>query len=187
MGIIELIIVAVGLSMDAFAAAVGKGLSMGRTTVRDMLTVGLYFGISQAVMPLLGFFLGTHFAGLVGAYDHWIAFGLLGFIGVKMVIESLRGKDSESGDNALTIAKMLPLAIATSIDALAAGISFAVLSIDIVPAVCLIGLVTMLLSMAGVKVGSVFGEKYKSRAELCGGIALIFIGFKILLDHTGLI
>ncbi len=182
MPFLTLFITAVGLSMDAFAVAMCKGLSLRRFRLRDGLLVGTYFGIFQAVMPLIGYFLGINFAGLIELYDHWIAFILLCFLGLKMLYEAL-GKKDEEADDALDFKTMAVLAVATSIDALAVGISFAVLQVEILPAVLLIGCTTFLFSAAGVKIGSVFGEKFKTGAEVCGGIILIGIGIKILAEH----
>lgn len=191
LGLIELFILAIGLSMDAFAVSICKGLSIGRTSVKDGAIVGLYFGGFQALMPLIGYFLGSHFANLIEAYDHWIAFILLGFIGVRMFIGSFRSDDNELDDAApsgeLRAKKMLPLAVATSIDALAVGVTFAFLRVDIVPAVIFIGVTTFLFSMAGTKIGSIFGMKFKSAAERFGGAVLVLIGLKILLEHMGVI
>ena len=183
MGIVELVFLAVGLSMDAFAVAVCKGLSMKKSSLAASLTVGLYFGVFQAGMPLLGYFLGRPFSGFIMSYDHWIAFGLLGLIGFNMVRESMKDEDEQTLDSSLSLSAMLPMAVATSIDAMAVGISFAFLEVSIVPAVTLIGVTTLLLSMVGVKIGNVFGLKYKSKAELAGGFVLIFLGARILLEH----
>ncbi|MDR1629111.1 MAG: manganese efflux pump MntP family protein [Oscillospiraceae bacterium] len=186
MGIGELLILAVGLSMDAFAVAVCKGLSMKQAAFRKSLIVGLYFGVFQALMPLIGYFLGSQFAEYIESYDHWIAFGLLAFIGLKMIKESF-DKACEVEQNAkITPRVMLPPAFATSIDALAVGISFAFLNVQIVPAVASIGVITLALSMLGVKIGAVFGCKYKNKAEFAGGLILILIGLNILFEHTGL-
>ncbi len=184
MGILELLLLAVGLSMDAFAVAVCKGLALKKVTAPNMALVGLWFGGFQALMPLLGYFVGVQFAEAIAAIDHWIAFGLLALIGGNMVRESL-SKDDEAADASLSFQKMLPLAIATSIDALAVGVSFAFLNVQIGIAAAFIGVTTFLLSAAGVKVGSLFGSKYKSKAELCGGVILILLGLKILLEHLG--
>ena len=178
MGLLELFLIAVGLSMDAFAVSVCKGLSV-RT-----LICGLYFGGFQLLMPLIGFALGVRFQSLITSIDHWIAFVLLGLIGANMVRES-REHDDESVSDSFRFMTMLPLAVATSIDALAVGVTFAFLQVDIVPAVSFIGAITFVLSCIGVKIGHVFGTKYKSRAELFGGIVLILMGLKILLEHLG--
>ena len=182
----ELFIIAVGLSMDAFAISICKGLSAGRVTLRHALTCGLWFGGFQALMPLLGWLLGTRFQGLITSVDHWIAFVLLCLIGGNMVRES-RSREEEPVDPDFTVRAMLPMAVATSIDALAVGVTFAFLRVDIGPAVGFIGLTPLLLSAAGVWVGGVFGARWKSGAELCGGLALILMGCKILLEHLNIL
>ena len=185
MSILDLFALAVGLSMDAFAVAICKGLSMDRVTLKKAVIVGLYFGFFQAAMPLAGYFLGAGFADSIGAFDHWIAFALLGFLGVRMIMSAVKKDDDavfDPNEGSVSFKNMFPLAIATSIDALAAGVSFAFLKIDIVPAVSFIGVVTLILSVAGVKIGSVFGLKFKSKAELAGGVILILMGIKILLE-----
>lgn len=188
MQLIELFLIAIGLSMDAFAVAICLGLGSGNLTVRKMLTVGLYFGIFQAAMPLIGYGIGSQFADQIEAFDHWIAFGLLALIGGKMIKESREADSCACEDEAaFTPRKMLPLAVATSVDALAVGISFAFLRVQIVPAITLIGLITLALSIAGTKIGNVFGGRYKAKAELAGGIMLVLIGVKIVLEHTGII
>lgn len=181
MSIIELFIIGLGLSMDAFAVAICKGLSIKKISFRAPVTVGLYFGVFQAVMPLIGYFLGVNFKDYITAFDHWIAFGLLLIIGVNMIKESL-GNECES-DSSLSFKTMVVLAVATSIDALAVGVTFAFLSVDIIPAVSLIGVTTFILSMVGVKIGNLFGSKFKSKAEMFGGIILILMGAKILIEH----
>ena len=181
---IELLLIAIGLSMDAFAVAICAGLTMPKATVRKALIVGVYFGLFQALMPVIGFFVATLFADKIIAYDHWVAFALLCFLGTKMALGSLKKEESQSNnETSLAPAKMLPLALATSIDALAVGVSFAFLRVNIAPAAAFIGITTLLLSMLGVKIGNVFGTKFKSKAELAGGIILILIGLKILLEH----
>ncbi|MDF2588168.1 MAG: hypothetical protein K0S41_2009 [Anaerocolumna sp.] len=195
MSIIELFILAVGLSMDAFAVAICKGLSLKKVTTKHAVTVGLYFGIFQAGMPLIGYFLGIQFRDKITSIDHWVAFVLLGIIGVNMIREALKKDENECGEcgcpaekeQTLPFKNMIVLAVATSIDALAVGITFAFLQVDIVPAVSFIGLVTYSLSLVGVKIGSVFGAKFKSKAELTGGIILVCIGTKILVEHLGLL
>ena len=187
MGLGELFILAVGLSMDAFAVAVGKGLSVQKTTVKHYLVVGLYFGIFQALMPIIGYFVGAQFADSITAIDHWIAFGLLAFLGGRMIKESFERCPDTSADASLSFKAMFPLAIATSIDALAVGVSLAFLNVDITPAASFIGVITFLLSMIGVKVGNVFGIKYKAKAELIGGVVLVLVGLKILLEHLGIL
>ena len=181
MGFIELFILAVGLSMDAFAVSICKGLSVQRLRPRHALICGAYFGGFQALMPLIGWLLGRQFEELIKSIDHWIAFGLLVLIGANMIRESF-GKDEEVNDS-FSFKTMLPLAIATSIDALAVGVTFAFLEVQIVPAISLIGVTTFVISAAGVKIGNVFGTKYKSKAELAGGIILILLGIKILIEH----
>ena len=185
MGIIELFILAVGLSMDAFAVSICKGLSVRNLKASHGVICGLYFGGFQAGMPLIGYFLGRQFESLITSIDHWIAFVLLGLIGANMIKESF-GKPDELNDS-FAPKSMIPLAVATSIDALAVGVTFAFLKVAIVPAVSFIGIVTFVCSAAGVKIGSLFGMKYKSKAELCGGIILILIGVKILLEGLGII
>ena len=184
MGLLELFLVAVGLSMDAFAVAVCKGLALRKVNVGQMALVGLWFGGFQALMPLIGYFVGAQFREQITFIDHWIAFGLLAIIGGNMIRESL-SKEEECPDASLSVKAMLPMAIATSIDALAVGVSFAFLSVNIGAAVSFIGVITFVLSMVGVKAGSLFGAKYKSKAELAGGVILILMGLKILLEHLG--
>ena len=184
MTILELFILAVGLSMDAFAVAVCKGLAIGKINMKHALIVGLWFGGFQALMPLVGYLLGSSFAEYIAAVDHWIAMILLALIGVNMVRES-RDKDPEHADPSLGFKTMLVMAVATSIDALAVGVTFAFLEVRILPAVSFIGVVTFILSALGVKIGSIFGTKYKSKAELTGGVILILLGLKIFLEHMG--
>lgn len=191
MSLIELFIIAIGLSMDAFAVAICKGLALKSINIKKAGIVGLYFGIFQAGMPLIGYIVGAQFQDKITAFDHWIAFILLGIIGFNMIKESLSKEcEEEAGseicENAksLNFRNMSVLAIATSIDALAVGVSFAFLKIDIIPAVSFIGIITFTLSIIGVKIGNIFGVKYKSKAELTGGIILIFMGLKILFEHT---
>ena len=186
MSLIELFLLAVGLSMDAFAVSVCKGLSMQTMRLKHAFVIGLYFGGFQALMPWLGYLLGIRFQGAIKTYDHWIAFILLGIIGFNMVKESLE-QDTESCDASVDVRTMLLLAIATSIDALAVGVTFAFLQVSILPAVCFIGATTFILSCIGIRIGHVFGLKYKSRAELFGGAVLILMGIKILLEHLGVL
>lgn len=188
MTLIELFLIAVGLSMDAFAVSICKGLCQRKFLPKQALIIGLFFGGFQAGMPLLGWALGTSFASAITTYDHWVAFVLLGFIGGKMVHDALQGDDAPvecPADGRLNYKELLILSVATSIDALAVGITFAFLQVNIIPAVSLIGLTTLALSFVGVWVGNKFGAKYKSKAELAGGIILILIGLKILLEHLG--
>lgn len=186
MSLLTLFITAVGLSMDAFAVSVCKGLAIKKITFKKAFIIGLWFGGFQALMPLLGYLLGSQFKQSVEAIDHWVAFVLLALIGINMIKEAL-SRDEEKADDSLSIKTMFLLAVATSIDALAVGITYAFLQVDIVPAVSFIGAITFTLSAVGVKVGNVFGMKYKSRAELAGGIILILIGVKILLEHLGML
>ena len=188
MNFVELFLLAVGLSMDAFAVAICKGLSMTMAPFKKMLIVGLYFGAFQAAMPLIGYLTATLFASMIVAYDHWIAFCLLCFLGGKMILGSFAKKDCPDRETSLRPAEMLPLCFATSIDALAVGVSFAFLRIYIVPAISIIGLTTLFISMAGVKIGNIFGaRRFKSAAELAGGAILVLIGIKILLEHLGIV
>ena len=182
MTLFELFIVAVGLSMDAFAVSVCKGLSVAKVNRRHMIACGAYFGGFQALMPLIGYLLGVNFRSLIENVDHWIAFVLLGIIGFNMIREAL-GSDEECLDCSFGFRAMLPLAVATSIDALAVGVTFAFLKVNIVPAVIFIGVITFALSMLGVKLGNVFGAKWKKRAEFAGGAILICMGIKILVEH----
>lgn len=184
MGILELFILAVGLAMDAFAVSICKGLSIRALKLRQALLVGVWFGVFQALMPTIGYILGAAFTDLIESVDHWIAFILLLLIGGNMIREGAGG-DEEDCDPSLSFGVMFMLAIATSIDALAVGVTFAFLRIDIVPAAALIGAVTFAISAAGVKVGNLFGARYKARAEIFGGAALVLIGTKILLEHLG--
>jgi len=186
MGTLELVMISVGLAMDAFAAAVCKGLAIQDATPKQMSVIGAWFGVFQAVMPLLGFFLGYNFKSYIESIDHWIAFILLGTIGINMVKEALSGK-KENVDVSISVKSMLPMALATSIDALAVGITFACLNVNIYASVILIGCITFAISSVGVKIGNVFGIRYKSKAELFGGAVLIFIGIKILFEHLGFI
>lgn len=183
MSIVELFILAVGLSMDAFAVSICKGLSLGRIRMKHMCVAGAWFGGFQALMPLIGYFLGSFFTHLITQYAHWIAFVLLVFLGFRMIQEA-RGEEGEM-DGRMDAKTMFLLAVATSIDALAVGVTFAFLKVSIVPAVCFIGLVTFVCSAAGVKVGSIFGARYRTKAEICGGIILILIGVKIVMDGLG--
>lgn len=187
MGIWELLILAIGLSMDAFAVSICKGLSVKELKVKHMVCAGLYFGGFQAIMPLLGYFLGTKFQHLIESFDHWIAFALLLLIGGNMIREACSKEEEEELDASFGPKTMLPLAVATSIDALAVGITFAFLQVQIVPAVSFIGIITFLCSFIGVKIGHVFGTKYKTKAEIIGGVILILIGIKILLEHLGIL
>lgn len=184
MDLIELFLIAVGLSMDAFAVSVCKGLAMPKCTFKKAAIVGLWFGGFQALMPAIGYVLGAQFQEAIASIDHWIAFVLLALIGGNMIHEAL-DNDEEEADASLDVKTMFLLAVATSIDALAIGITFAFLKVNIIPAVCFIGIVTFIISFAGVKIGNVFGARYKNKAEIVGGIILILLGLKILLEHLG--
>ncbi len=186
MSIMELFILAVGLAMDAFAVAVCKGLSIRALKIRQALLVGLWFGLFQALMPALGYLLGSAFSGLVQSVDHWIAFILLAIIGGNMIREGVQGEE-EDANPSLSFGVMFMLAVATSIDALAVGITFAFLNVKIWAAVSLIGVITFAISSVGVKIGNLFGARYKSKAEFFGGAVLILIGLKILLEHLGIL
>ena len=185
MSLWELFIIAVGLSMDAAAVSVCKGLSVPKLKPVHSLTCGLYFGAFQGLMPLLGWLLGVQFQSMITSIDHWIAFVLLGLIGFNMIRESR--EEGERVDSSFSPRAMLPLAVATSIDALAVGVTFAFLQVDIVPAVLFIGVITFLLSGVGVQVGGAFGARFQSKAELAGGVILILMGTKILLEHLGIL
>ncbi len=181
----ELLIVAVGLSMDAFAVALGKGLQMPRLAYRRMLVIAFFFGLFQALMPVIGWFLGDRFASYISAYDHWVAFVLLLLIGVNMIRESLTHKEDQEAEHEkpFNLKEMLLLSLATSIDALAVGSSFGVLGVNIVHSAAGIGFTTFLISAGGVFVGFKFGLKYRRYAEIAGGIILICVGIKILIEH----
>ena len=182
MGIIELITLSIGLSMDAFAVAVCKGLALPKVKAKDMSVVGLWFGFFQGLMPAIGYLLGSRFSDKISAVDHWIAFILLGLIGANMIKEAL-SRQEEKADPNLSFAAMLPLAIATSIDALAVGVTLAFLEVDLLFSVFAIGIITFVISAAGVKIGNLFGVKYKSKAEFAGGAILIILGIKTLVEH----
>ena len=186
MSTFSLFVIAVGLSMDDFAVSICKGLAMKKISLKKAAIVGLWFGGFQALMPLIGYILGSQFESYITAIDHWIAFALLSLIGISMIKEAL-GEEDECQDDSLSFKTMLVLAVATSIDALAVGITFAFLQVNIVSAVSFIGVITFLLSMVGVKVGNVFGIRYKSKAEFAGGLILIIMGIKILLEHLGIL
>lgn len=186
MALWELFLIAAGLSMDAFAVSVCKGLAARKFNIKHALLCGVWFGMFQALMPAVGYFLGTQFEEYITSVDHWIAFALLSVIGGKMIWESC-DKSGETADTSFGVRSMFPLAVATSIDALAVGITFAFLNVNVVLAVSLIGIITFILSALGVLIGTVFGSKYKSAAERVGGIVLVFMGLKILLDHTGIL
>lgn len=184
MSIFALFTLAVGLSMDAFAVSVCKGLALPKVKLRHMVLVGLWFGGFQALMPAIGYFLGAQFSSYISNFDHWIAFILLGIIGGSMIKEALEKDDAEEcPDAGLGVKTMFLMAVATSIDALAVGVTLAFLKVDVVSSVLFIGVVTFVISAVGVRIGNIFGTKYKSKAELLGGIILIILGIKILLEH----
>lgn len=190
MSFTELVLIGIGLSMDAFATAICKGLCMPKLRRSHMFIIALFFGGFQALMPFLGWLLGTRFSNYITAFDHWIAFILLGFIGGKMLVEALRDGDEAISCDAvyrLDIKQLAILAVATSIDALAAGITFAFLKVNIAASVLTIGVITFAISAFGVVIGHKFGARFKKRAEICGGVILILIGLKILLEHLGII
>ena len=186
MGVLEVGLIGIGLAMDAFAVSICKGLSMKKMSWKKALIVALYFGIFQGGMPIIGYFLGTTFESFVTTIDHWIAFGLLIFIGANMLKEAF-GNDSENCNDNVDFKTMVILAIATSIDALAVGITFAFLKTNIVLAALVIGIITFAVCILGVKIGNKFGDKYERKAETVGGLILIFMGIKILIEHLGII
>ena len=190
MGFVELFLLGVGLSMDAFAVSVCKGLAMKKATLKSQMTCGLWFGGFQALMPLIGFFLGAMFADAIKSFDHWIAFGLLALIGANMLKEALEKECDccEEHDADMSVKTMFVMAVATSIDALAVGISLAMAGdVNIWAAIALIGITTCGLSALGVKIGNIFGSRYEKKAEFAGGVILILLGLKILLEHLGII
>lgn len=192
MGIIELLFLSVGLAMDAFAVSICKGLNMTKINYKNAGIIALFFGVFQAGMPVIGYALGTRFAKYIESFDHWVAFGLLAFIGGQMIYEAVKGEeddeDSDDDGDSLDIKQLFILAIATSIDALAVGITFALLDgMSIWFSVAMIGVVTFIISFFGVIIGNRFGNKYERKAELAGGVILVLIGLKILLEHMGII
>lgn len=187
MGILELLLLAVGLSMDAFAVSICKGLSMKKADLRAMSICGVWFGGFQALMPLIGFLLGSLFAEAIEAIDHWVAFILLGIIGINMLKEAF-SKEEEEHDADLSVKAMFVMAVATSIDALAVGISLAMAgNVNIVLAVTLIGVITFAMSAMGVKIGNIFGSRFEKKAQMAGGVILLILGTKILLEHLGIL
>lgn len=188
MGITELLLISVGLAMDAFSVSVCKGLSMKKLDLKGGVITALFFGAFQAFMPVIGYFLGSRFADFISSFSHWVSFGLLAVIGGKMMIEAIKGSDDESeNEYRLNIKELFVLAVATSIDALAVGIVFAAEKTPVITSVTIIGAVTFLLSLAGVYIGHRFGSKYEKKAELAGGAILIIIGVKLLLEGLGVI
>lgn len=186
MGVLEIFLISVGLAMDSFAVSVCKGLSMKKMSWKKAIIIGLYFGLFQAFMPVIGYFLGSTFENLVTQIDHWIAFVLLAFIGGNMIKEAF-DKDCEDKNDSVDFKTMVVLGIATSIDALAVGITFAFLKVNIILAVIIIGIIAFVFSIIGVKIGNKFGDRYERKAELAGGIILILMGTKILLEHLGIL
>lgn len=186
MSLLEVILIAIGLAMDAFAVSVCKGLAMKKMDWKKAGIIGLYFGLFQGLMPVIGYFLGIGFESKIRAVDHWIAFILLSFIGSSMIKEALKQND-ESADDKIDFKTMVVLAIATSIDALAIGVTFAFLNVNLTVAALAIGVITFIISAIGVKIGNVFGDKYEAKAEITGGVILIILGLKILLEHLGII
>ena len=182
MGTIELLLLSVGLAMDAFAVSICKGISMKKMNWKKAVIIGIYFGGFQALMPVIGYFLGTAFESIITNIDHWVAFILLGIIGGNMIKESF-GNESENCNDDVGFKTMIILAIATSIDALAVGITFAFLKVTFVATISMIGVITFAFSVVGTKIGNRFGDKYESKAELVGGIILVLLGIKILLEH----
>jgi putative Mn2+ efflux pump MntP len=186
MSLPEIILIAVGLSIDAFAVSISIGLSVQRAGLKEMVIPGLYFGFFQALMPAIGYFLGIGFADKIDGFDHWIVLALLGFLGGKLIKESFEKENGagEIREYTFRVFKMLSLAVATSIDALAIGIAFAFFQVHIITAVSLTGMITFVISMCGVKIGHIFGLKFKSKAKLAGGIVLVLLGIKIAAEHT---
>ena len=188
MDLVSIVLISIGLAMDAFAVSVCKGLSMKKLEIKKTIIIGLYFGLFQGLMPVIGYLLGIKFSSFVESVDHWIAFVLLGFIGFKMIKESLSKEECSKIDDDVSFKNMVVLAIATSIDALAVGITFAFLKTNYVAiSFVLIGVITFILSMLGVKIGNVFGSKYEKKAEFAGGLILVLLGIKILLEHLGIL
>lgn len=186
MGIIEVFSIGIGLAMDAFAVSICKGLSMKKMNWNRAFIIGTYFGLFQALMPILGYSLGIYFEELVTKIDHWIAFCFLGFIGINMIKESF-SKENRNINDSIDLKSMIVLALATSIDAMAVGITFAFLNVNIVFSSIIIGSVTLLISVIGVKIGKKFGNRFEQKSEILGGVILIIIGLKILLNHLGII
>jgi len=183
MKLFEIILIAIGLSMDAFAVSITLGLSVEKPKAKEIITPGVFFGFFQALMPIIGYFAGTYFAAKIQEFDHWVAFLLLGIIGGNMIKESLSKKEEEANENSFQFLKLLVLAVATSIDALAIGVTFAFFKINIFKAAIIIGSITFVISMAGVKIGNIFGIKFKSKAEFIGGAVLVLLGIKIVIEH----
>lgn len=190
MQLFEIILVSIGLAMDAFAVSICKGLSMKKLNVKHGLVIALYFGVFQAIMPLVGWLLGSQFQVYIVSFDHWIAFILLAFLGAKTIVDTIRETDEEQGEKAESVLnhkELFLLAIATSIDALAVGITMAFLEVKLAMAVSVIGILTFGICIFGVFVGNMFGTTFKKKASIAGGVILILIGLKILLEHTGIL
>ena len=190
MGIFELVFIGIGLSMDAFAVAICKGLGMKKVNMRHCLTIALFFGGFQALMPWIGWLIGRQFQQYITFVDHWIAFGLLLLLGIKMVIDAIKERNEEVcaiEEEKVNLAELFMMAVATSIDALAVGVTFAFLQVKILPSVTTIGCITFCISVGGVFIGNIFGSKFKNKAAILGGVILIFIGVKILVEHLGII
>lgn len=185
MSFVEMLLIAVGLAMDAFAISICKGLSVKHLELKHSVLAGSYFGGFQFLMPVIGYVLGSRFEMAIKSFDHWVAFGLLAVIGANMIHEAF--SDDEKLDDDFSVKNMLLMAIATSIDALAVGISFACLGVDILPPALMIGVITFMLSAFGIRIGHVFGTRYKAKAEFVGGLILVCMGLKILLEHLGII
>jgi len=183
MGLLEIIFIAIGLSMDAFAVAVTLGMSVQKARLKEIVIPGLYFGVFQALMPLIGFLAGTYFANKIQEVEHWVAFVLLSLIGGKMIKDSFSKEEKKAEDNPFNFVKMLLLAIATSIDALAVGVTFAFFKINIVMSIVIIGGITFVIASCGVVVGNIFGTRFKSKAEFVGGLVLVGLGVKIIVEH----
>jgi len=184
MGLLEIILIALGLSMDAFAVSIILGLSIKKPSIKEYLLPGVCFGFFQGVMPLIGYFIGTHLSSKIQTLDHWVAFILLGFIGGKMIMDSFSKKEQKVNEKPFQLVKMLLLGVATSIDALAIGVTFAFFKVNIFKAAIIICITTLCMSIAGVKIGNMFGAKYKSKAEFIGGAILVILGLRILIGHT---
>ena len=185
MNFLEIILISISLGMDAFAVAICKGMAMYKGSVKKGVIIAIYFGVFQALMPFIGYMLGLRFEKAINAIDHWLAFGLLNIIGINMIKESFNKKDENINDD-VSFKTMFILALATSIDALAVGITFAFLNVNIYVPIIFIGIITFIMSFIGVKIGTKFGDKFNNKAETAGGIILILMGFKILLDHLGI-
>lgn len=186
MGILEIVLLGIGLAMDAFAVSICKGLSMKKMNWKNAMIIAFYFGVFQAIMPAIGYFLGTTFESFVTTIDHWLAFILLSIIGGNMIKESFDNEEEKKNDR-VDFKTMIVLALATSIDALAVGITFAFFDVNLILAISIIGVITFFVSLLGVKVGNRFGDKYQNKAELMGGIILVLLGIKILLEHLNII